>query len=393
MAFFPNGQQEIDNSIGGNTGEKYNAQSLKPENFTASGGTASGLQYSVNTARYPLAVGQNNDLKHYMVFFINVREKSKYIPRYEYSGIIAGKEIKPEGLRIADEGARAASQLLGTFIGAAVGTSVAGLLTKNLGNSLKAKAIKIGTAILGGAGGAGLGGSEFVGDLSKKFFEPSKLYRISDAIMLAVNEKPSVKYGVDYDGKDLGTFIGALAGATSTVDAITGKQGPDLARLIALNAAKVPQGIANLLGAEFALSDALQVGTGLAPNPFREQVFRNVETRTFRFDYRFFPRSPDEAKAVRDIIKQFKFHMHPEISEGGLFYVYPSTFDIAYYFNGTENQNIHRISSCVLERMSVDYGGGGWNTFNDGMPTEINMSLEFRELERLTKERIKDLDF
>jgi hypothetical protein len=38
--------------------------------------------------------------------------------------------------------------------------------------------------------------------------------------------------------------------------------------------------------------------------------------------------------------------------------------------------------------MSVDYGGQTWNTFGDGMPTEINLSLEFRELERLTKERI-----
>ena len=81
--------------------------------------------------------------------------------------------------------------------------------------------------------------------------------------------------------------------------------------------------------------------------------------------------------------------MHPEISTGGLFYVYPSTFDIAYYFNGTENSNINKISTCVLEDLAVDYGGQGFNTFNDGMPTEVNLSLKFRELEVLTRERIE----
>jgi hypothetical protein len=61
---------------------------------------------------------------------------------------------------------------------------------------------------------------------------------------------------------------------------------------------------------------------------------------------------------------------------------------------------LNRISTCVLEHMSVDYGGQngfaafGTPTYNPfsgpaaGMPTEINMSLKFRELETLTKERI-----
>jgi hypothetical protein len=39
--------------------------------------------------------------------------------------------------------------------------------------------------------------------------------------------------------------------------------------------------------------------------------------------------------------------------------------------------------------MEVDYGGQGWHTFGDGMPTEINMRLKFRELEVMTKERIE----
>jgi hypothetical protein len=108
------------------------------------------------------------------------------------------------------------------------------------------------------------------------------------------------------------------------------------------------------------------------------------------FDYKFVPRSESEAKMVRDIIQEFKFHMHPEISSSGFFYVYPSEFNIEYRYRNGENDNINKISTCVLENMQVDYGSNqaAFNSFDDGMPSEINLRLQFRELEILTKERI-----
>ena len=131
------------------------------------------------------------------------------------------------------------------------------------------------------------------------------------------------------------------------------------------------------------------LGTSQALNPFREQVFQNVETRSFNFDYKFLPRNAGEAKTAQNIIRMFKFHMHPELSTGGLFYIYPSTFDIQYFFKGKENQNINKISECVLASMKVDYGPNGqMSSFADGSPTEITMSLSFVELEVLTKERV-----
>lgn len=375
--------------------EKLYAKHLKPQRFTSEGGEARGLKYSVELNKYPADIGVRGDLQHYMVFFINVREKSKYLTENEG---IQRREIQPQGIKLAGQNLTAGLLTLGAAIGGAgagavLGLGISSLIKRNFGIDNKAVDLAL-TAVGAVAGGAG--GSELVQRFTDKInraFGADKTFRISDAIMLAVNEKPSVKYGVDYDGRDLGTLIGALAAGGSAIDIMSDERGGELARLVALNVAKVPQGLANILGQDLAISDALQVGTGLAPNPFREQVFRNVETRTFRFDYRFFPRNRDEADKVLAIIHKFKYHMHPELSQGGLFYVYPSTFDIAYYFNGRENPHLHRISTCVLERVSVDYGGSNWHTFHDGMPTEINMSLEFRELERLTKERIKEENF
>ena len=71
-------------------------------------------------------------------------------------------------------------------------------------------------------------------------------------------------------------------------------------------------------------------------------------------------------------------------------YIYPSEFDIEYCFGSGQNQKLHKISSCVLTELNVNYSPNGvFSTFPDGMPTQINMQMSFTELELLTKERIK----
>ena len=61
-----------------------------------------------------------------------------------------------------------------------------------------------------------------------------------------------------------------------------------------------------------------------------------------------------------------------------------------YYFGNDENGYFHRFTTCVLESMDVSYGGEQFSSFRDGSPTEINMSLTFRELEILTKNMISE---
>ena len=103
------------------------------------------------------------------------------------------------------------------------------------------------------------------------------------------------------------------------------------------------------------------------------------------------PKSESEAKKVRDIIRMFKFHMHPELAAGkGLFFLYPSEFEIKYFYRGKENEYFNKISTCVLEDMNVEYGGDIFATFETGEPVEVNMTLRFKELEVLTKERIAE---
>jgi hypothetical protein len=210
--------------------------------------------------------------------------------------------------------------------------------------------------------------------------------RLKTSIALHIPNQLLVRYGVTYSEEDTIDF--SIASAT-------------LKALQTKNTAKiVDTGLeagANVALRAGAQAGAVSVATGLAANPKKEQVFKGVDFRTFTFEYQFFPRSQDEAQNVKNIIEQFKYHMHPEFKGAGEFlFIYPSEFDIIYYTSGSENQNIHKHTSCVLTEMSINYTPNGvFNTFYEsktggGMPTQINVNLTFRELQILNKELIKE---
>jgi hypothetical protein len=82
--------------------------------------------------------------------------------------------------------------------------------------------------------------------------------------------------------------------------------------------------------------------------------------------------------------------MHPEISQGKMFFIYPSEFQITYYYGGQRNEYFHQFRPCILESMEVTYGGEQFSSFNDGHPTEVNLALTFRETEIITRNMIGD---
>jgi hypothetical protein len=70
-------------------------------------------------------------------------------------------------------------------------------------------------------------------------------------------------------------------------------------------------------------------------------------------------------------------------------------------YNGKENNNIPKISTCVLESIDTDYSPGGpFSAYEipgqaatrggTGMPVGIRLSLQFKELEMLTKSNFSD---
>ena len=147
-------------------------------------------------------------------------------------------------------------------------------------------------------------------------------------------------------------------------------------------------------GAEGGGTELINKAFGRADNPYMEVLFDKMALRTFTYNFTFAPRNTDERDDVQKIIRLFRFHMAPEVrGNHNRFLTLPSTFDIHYMYQteegkASENDFYNRIATCVLENCSVDYTPGGVRSFTDGSPTQITMSLQFKETELLTKERI-----
>jgi hypothetical protein len=353
----------------------------------SSGRSKAGQSYDVQQLRFPENTMGDPDLQHSVLFLINVRGKSKAKDRAGGSNTeIIGNDTGSVSRQQLGENIQGMIKPIAIAGSAYLANSLAQQVAANSAAGASAKVKVLGTL---GAITAGALIGNAAGDEIAQWFEPDKRFRIKTAIQLAINERPSVKYGVQYGTTDLGTMGGFLGGGASALD--YNSMLPEVARKAMINLASVPAGIAaNLTGdSNFDLGGAISAATAMTPNPFREQIFQSVDNRTFTFDYKFLPKNEQESRKVKNIITEFKYHMHPELSAGGLFYIYPSEFNIVYFFGKKENPWVHKISTCVLTDMSIDYGNNStFGTFYNGAPNEVNMKLTFRELEVLTKERI-----
>ena len=344
-------------------------------------------KYNVKTTTYPSDLG-SNDLKHFVLFNITVRGKSE----------IGKRSKKVPNVNVGrDPNSASAETVGGTALNAAaaVGTGllVAGA-AKSTANAVAQKVFRVGA----GSSPAALGRAEAVGSAltagagiaaavtafaaiqGSDLLKPDVKYRIEDAIALHLDSPPTVKYNMNYTQKELGALIGALSG--SMADGAVGEG----AAALGLTAAKLPGAFSGV-----DVKSAISASSGTSLNPFRETVFESVDFRSFAFKYKFFPKNKKESESIKNIIHLFKLHMHPELSQPNkLFFIYPSEFQITYYYESGPNPYFHKFRPCALESMEVNYGGEQFASFRDGTPVEINLSLTFRELEIITKGMIAE---
>lgn len=129
-----------------------------------------------------------------------------------------------------------------------------------------------------------------------------------------------------------------------------------------------------------------------------ELAFKGVSKRSFQYTFKMIPKSKAEAEEIRNIVFMFKSNMLPEFSDGseqGRRMVVPNTFDIRYMYQAEENNFLHKIGTCVLENMSVSYGGDKYRTYTgidgDGAPpVETSITLQFKELDLVTREKVQE---
>lgn len=315
---------------------------------------------------------------NYVIFYINVHQDSKIVK----SGENAIADAAYQSMR-GDANTMQVSDKVRTSIAAVTGVGAGLTASKTIQSAvgIKNEAVNVaGNALIGGATGAAA--ATHFGGATKKYVQ------MKQAICLYLPTDLQIKYGVNWEEADLAGSAAIATGAEGLSEAIS-KGSKSLAGETAKSVGAYGAGLVSQIP---GVGQFLAKTSGTTANPKKEQLFKNVDFRTFSFSYQFFPRNYSELEAVQNIIYQFKLHMHPEYKDSQNFlYIYPSEFDIAYYNNGRENTSIHRHTSCVLTDMSINYGPQGIvSTFENGAPTQININLTFKELAVLSKESIMD---
>ena len=322
-------------------------------------------------------------------FFINARSNS--------AAAISQHKANPDALAAAQaeyqaeytKENRAKAEQYETALG---GTAA---LTAAIGT---ATAIKSGAILKKGASNLGktlttAGGALIAGGASVAAAEVITTVRLLDSIQLYVPQSIITAYQANWDQAELGMAGLLTTGRTGVGDILSGEMLEAGARGVAGGAANLPKAA----GANADFGAAFEATSKKVANPFKEQLFKSIGFRKFSFSYTFSPRNIHEYNMVEEIIHKFKYHMHPQVSESDIFLIYPSEFSIQfeYYDENTKqvsvNENLPKISSCILENVKVVYGPDGlFQTVKNtgGMPSEITMELSFAEIETLTSNRI-----
>ena len=352
-----------------------------------------GNKYKTATFCYPSdllnpSAGNVNHVR----FYINIQSDSKAEteamggeaitqPDKSTMNSMVGKLIDQEQFKKAHATTSAVQGALGGLLGGGI-----------LGGDIKSAAKGAGAGALLN-GGKSIATTTVLEDWAGiKFGRPSK--RLAGFIALYMPNQLSTRYSMQWQDEEMDMAVSVatnpeLAQQMEAVQKSLGKGNVKDA------AAAAKDGAGSTIGSTILQKNAsLSAASRMAANPRKEQVFKGVEYRRFTFEYQFAPRDEIEAKAALNIIKQFKYHMHPEFKDASNFiYIYPSEFDIEYCFGEGANQKLHKISSCVLTEMNINYSPNGvFSTFPDGTPTQINIQMSFVELELLTKERIMEGD-
>ncbi|MGY8692236.1 MAG: hypothetical protein ACKVHF_04635 [Candidatus Poseidoniales archaeon] len=243
-------------------------------------------------------------------------------------------------------------------------------------------------------------------------------YRLEKAISLYMPPSVKVNYGAQYKDDEIGAITQTgVEVVNAGIEAFASGKMPSMTSMKKIGSS-IGQA-AGIVGIEKAmqaadatvtqgLQTAVQISSGrILSNKF-ELMFTDVGRRQFSFTFNFLPKSEQESEMVEKIVHAFKRHMLPEYETGsfggvssqqGRVMRIPDTFDIQYMWHSSENPWINKISTCYLTNLDVEYGGDKYATFEplenkDGKvgppPMKTAITLNFNEIEKITRERVDE---
>ena len=214
---------------------------------------------------------------------------------------------------------------------------------------------------------------------------------LDSTIQIQMPPTIEVSHKINYADTEIGLLVAGLlaAGQSFSDDIDADKAREAITNSIGGEIKNAITGLAEGIGITGARA-ANQISSGKVINNRTELKFEGIDRRAFAFTFRMLPKSSEEAQIIKEIVTLFRYHAMPNFpiggSLGGRTMEVPSTFDISY----VPGRHLHKIDECALESVQVKYGGERTQFFVDDQPVETELTLQFRELGIITKEKIAE---
>ena len=365
---------------------------------------------SFSSFSYPIDVTNDVQNGHYMLFYVNVQNRTKFEYQHGYTGAgvggveqrkvtknVLGRDIPGTVRDNADKIYRSYTEIVDTK-GMSTGKKVyyqnrakkqLGLATYNrdtnaFNSSISDKRQRDNRAGISAAG--------------------NTTTRVTDSIAIYLPPNVQDTTSAGYNDMQTGMVGYALTGGMGVlgdigsrdIEAAARKLAGGLGSFLREAATKLAAGVVESITESEGAVQGFNRLFGQANNPYLEVLFDSMALRTFTYNFTFAPRNQAETDEAQRIIQVFRFHMAPEVQGGqSRFLTLPSEFDIHYMYQSksgiaSENDYYNKIGTCVLQNCDVNYTPGAVKSFKDGAPTKITMSLTFKETDALTKDRIAE---
>lgn len=376
-------------------------------------------KYTTSHLSFPLDVESGRETGnhgHYIMFFINEQNHAqlKFGERVDVGAHSLVKDYVDKGGKTTKKTINSVSNEFDE-----VKTKVLDVAEQTNINITKSVSKEFNDMIMGGlyggddfyrSGGAenrkgGLTSGGFEGQKNKEFagitVKRAPTTRLKTAISMYMPMDVSTSYQSDYTDTEIGMFsenVRDIMSAFSAGDySEVGNQIVNMDEAVIQAITEVMLSTASVLPGMKGTRELDFMRKGRIYSNRMELAFQGITKRKFDYTFKMIPRSQREAKEIREIIRAFKYNMLPEIdgsADKGRRMIVPNTFDIQYMYNGSENEFLHKISTCVLQGFNVKYGGAKYQTFTgetDGAPVvETTITLNFLEMEPITRERIEE---
>lgn len=227
----------------------------------------------------------------------------------------------------------------------------------------------------------------------------------ADAVILYMpNSTPSVSNRNSWgaDGKFAGpvgemTKMAGMAGANAIDTGLdvgghlqnVMNSGPGIAYGAGLVGGAAQQKLLEAMGDSFGATGAqlLAISKGKVFNPNVELIYSAPGMRDFNFTFKFVPKNKPEAIMLNRIILNFKKWSAPGNLGNGMMQV-PHVWQVKYMSGGQENPNMNKFKKAACTAVSVQANPqtSMHVAHVDGMPIETTMSLNFKEVDIITRE-------